>query len=530
MNRLSDSEPTWWQAGTVYQIYPRSFKDTSGNGVGDLAGITQKLTYLEWLGIDAVWLSPIYPSPMRDFGYDVSDYAGVDPLFGTLDDFNELIAEAHRRGIKIVLDFVPNHCSAEHPWFRESRASRDNPKRDWFTWRDAKPDGSAPNNWRSATALDTPGSAWAWDETTAQYYLASFSSYQPDLDWRNDAVREALMDALRFWLERGVDGFRIDMLDFLGKDAELRDEPPETEEAEDYLSAAKYHLNRPEMHDYIREMHRTVHAYPERVLVGETLYFIEPEQINAYYGDGQGLDLPFHFGLMFLPMEAGRLRAKVDAYDAAIGQNQPNYNLANHDRPRLSRHADRARLAAMLLLTLRGTPFMYYGDELNMPNVEVPPDRQQDPFIIHEIGTTRDAMRTPMQWSAEANAGFTDDEAEPWLPISTDYARINVESEQQDERSMLWLYKRLLELRRATPALNIGDYRSVDGVPDGVFAYVRGFEGTETLVVLNFSDAACEVALPEGRWHLALSTALDRQENVVERVVLRAFEGIILQP
>ena len=380
----------WWQKGTVYQIYPRSFKDTTGDGVGDLKGITEKLGYLEWLGVDAVWLSPIFPSPMRDFGYDVSDYKGVDPLFGTLEDFDDLIQEAHKRNLKVILDFVPNHSSDEHPWFVESRSSKDNPKRDWYIWHDAKADGSPPNNWRSVNGLETPGSIWTWDEGTQQFYLASFSPFQPDLNWRNREVREAMTDALRFWLERGADGFRIDMIDFLSKDAALRDEPPETTQAEDYFAAAKYQLNRPETHDYIQEMRRTVHGYPERVMIGEVLYFLTPQQLNAFYRNGNGLDLPFHFGLMFLPMEAEALRAKVDAYEAALGENWPNYNLANHDMPRLSRHGEGSRLAAMLLLTLRGTPFLYYGDELDMANVEVPANKQQDPFIIYEIGTTRD--------------------------------------------------------------------------------------------------------------------------------------------
>ena len=520
-------EQTWWQKGTVYQIYPRSFKDTTNNGVGDLKGITEKLEYLEWLGVDAVWLSPIYPSPNRDFGYDVSDYTGVDPLFGTLKDFDDLIREAHGRNIKIILDFVPNHSSDEHPWFVESRSSKNNPKRDWYTWRDAKADGSPPNNWRSVNGLDTPGSAWVWDEATAQYYLASFSPYQPELNWRNEEVKEAMMDALRFWLERGADGFRVDMLDFLGKDAEFRDEPPYTAQAEDYLAAAKYHLNQPETHDYILEMARTIHAYPERVLVGEILYYLEPEQINAYYGNGEGLDLPFYFGLMFLPLEADTLRAKIDAYDAALGDNQPNYNLANHDMPRLSRHKERSRLAAMLLLSLRGTPFLYYGDELNMANVDVPLEKQQDPFTVYQTGTTRDGVRTPMQWNAETYAGFS--EAEPWLPVAENYERVNVEVEKQDETSVLWLYKRLLELRRATPALNIG--RTLDDVPDDVFGYRREVEGSKALVLLNFSADAQEVTLPgQEVWCVVLSAELGRRGQAEQPLKLRPFEGVILQP
>ncbi len=274
-------------------------------------------------------------------------------------------------------------------------------------------------------------------------------------------------------------------------------------------------------------MNRAIHAYPECVLVGEILYYLEPEQINAYYGNGKGLDLPFYFGLMFLPMEADTLRAKIDAYDAAIGENHPNYNLANHDMPRLSRHGKAARLAAMLLLTLRGTPFLYYGDELNMANVAVPPEKQQDPFIVYQTGTTRDAMRTPMQWNAGEYAGFS--EAEPWLPIAEDYERVNVEAETQDERSMLWLYKRLLKVRRNTPALSIGSYQPLENIPENIFGYWREVEESKVLVLLNFSADAQEVTLPEN-WCVMLSTQLDRQGEVEKRLELRPFEGIILQP
>ena len=320
--------------------------------MGDLRGIAEKLLYLEWLGVDAVWLSPIYPSPMRDFGYDVTDYTDVDPLFGTLDDFDALIEEAHRRNLKIILDFVPNHSSDEHPWFTESRSSRDNPKCDWYIWADPKEDGSPPNNWLSVNGLETPGSIWHFDKTTRQYYLASFSSFQPDLNWANPEVREAMTDALTFWLARSVDSFRIDMIDFLGKDPELRGEPSETEQVEDYFAGTTRQLGRPETHDYIKEMRRAIHSYEGRVMIGEVLYYLTPEQINAFYGEGEGLDLPFYLGLMFLPMEAKALREKVDAYDVALGNNWPNYNLANYDMPCLSRHGERARLAAMLLLTL----------------------------------------------------------------------------------------------------------------------------------------------------------------------------------
>ena len=531
MAELDSHTPPWWQRGVVYQIYPRSFKDASGDGVGDLKGVTEKLAYLQWLGVDAVWISPIYPSPARDFGYDVTDFEGVDPLFGTLDDFDEMVREAHRLGIKVILDFLPNHSSDEHPWFQASRGSREDAKRDWYTWRDAQPDGSPPNNWRSLNDLETPGSAWVWDDGTQQYYLATFSPFQPELNWRNPEVRAAMLEVMRFWLERGVDGFRLDMLDFLGKDALLRDEPPETAAASDYPTAAKYHLNQPETHAYIREMRRVLENYPDRVLVGEVLYYLEPEQFAPYYGDdeaGKGLDLPFNFGLMFTPLEARALRAKVDAYDAALGENWPNYNLSNHDMPRLSRHGEAARLVAALLLTLRGTPFLYYGEELDMANVEVPPEKQQDSFVVYQTGLTRDAVRTPMQWDASTNAGFS--EAEPWLPVAKDYEVVNVAHEKQDETSVLWLYKRLLALRRTVPALAVGDYEALSEVPDACFAYRRETKSSKALVLLNFSAEACDLELPGGPWQVALSTRLDREGDADSRFHLRSFEGVVLTP
>jgi len=525
----------------VYEIYPRSYQDTTGNGVGDLEGIRRRLDHLAWLGVDALWIGPIFPSPMRDFGYDVTDYTGVDPLFGTLEDADALIASAHERGIRIVLDVVPNHTSDQHPWFVEARSSLDHPRRDWYVWGSPNDDGSPPNNWRGVDDLDTPGSAWRFDEATGQFYVASFSSFQPDLNWANPEVRRAMADALDFWLRRGVDGFRMDMIDFVGKDPQLRDEPPETAAADDYLAAARFQLHLPETLRHVRELHATVHAHPNRVLIGEVLYFLTPEQLERFYADGDGLDLPFHFGLMFLPMRAGPIRARVDAYEAGLSEeNWPNYNLANHDMPRLSRHGKKTRLAAMLLLTLRGTPFTYYGDEIGMPNVDVPPERRQDPFVVYQTGTSRDGSRTPMQWSADPNAGFS--ATEPWLPLSDDWTSVNVEAARADPTSTLWLHKRLIALRRQLPALHAGSYEPLDDVPEGCYAYWRrvegategdtqsGAEGDAVLVALNFAGEPVEIGMPAGieGW-IALSTGLDRDEPVQGRLALRPYEGVVVR-
>ena len=358
----------WWKRGVIYQIYPRSFQDTNGDGIGDLKGITARLDYLTWLGIDAIWISPIYPSPMADFGYDVSDYCNIDPLFGSLDDFDELVTSAHARGIKVILDFVPNHTSDRHPWFLESRSSRTNPKRDWYIWRDGKADGSPPNNWLSQFG----GPAWTFDAATGQYYLHSFLREQPDLNWRNPAVREAMYDVLRFWLERGVDGFRVDVIWLLIKDAALRDNPlnPNYRPTEPGIHRVLqlYSSDQPEIHDVIAEMRAIVDRYDERVLIGEI--YLPIEKLVAYYGkDLGGAHLPFNFQLIHAAWRAPVIAKLVTDYEGALpAGGWPNWVLGNHDQPRIAARVGeaQARVAAMLLLTLRGTPTMYYGDELGI--------------------------------------------------------------------------------------------------------------------------------------------------------------------
>jgi len=517
----------WWRSGVIYQIYPRSFRDASGDGVGDLAGIVERLDHLAWLGVDALWLSPFYPSPMEDFGYDVADFTGVDPVFGTLADVDRLVAAVHARGLRVLLDFVPNHTSRAHPWFVESRSSPDSPKRDWYIWRPAHPAGGPPNNWRRVTALAEPGSAWTWDERTGRYYLASFSPAQPDLDWRNPAVREAMRDALRFWLDRGVDGFRVDMLDFLGKDPEFRDEPPLAPGA-DYISTAVHHLNRPETLGYIREMRRVIHDRPGRVFIGELNYFLPLGRLAAYYGEGDLLDLPFNFRLTFLPFEAPAIREFVAAYEAALPPAAwPNYQLGNHDVPRVGRLASaRARLAALLLLTLRGTPVLYYGDEIGMANVEIPPDRRQDPWVV-ETGLNRDPARTPMQWDASANAGFCPPGVQPWLPVAPDARTVNVAVQCADPTSILALHHRLLRLRRELPALHAGAYEPLAGGPDDCFVYARRHAGRDVLVALNFAAETRRVSLPAAG-PILLSTHLDREGSEGSEIALRPHEGVVL--
>jgi alpha-glucosidase len=364
---------SWWQTGVIYQIYPRSFQDTSGDGIGDLRGITQRLSYLTELGVDAIWLSPIFPSPMADFGYDISDYTDIHPPFGTLDDFDALLAAAHSQGLKVILDLVPNHTSDRHPWFLESRASRRSRKRDWYIWKDPAANGGPPNNWLSVFG----GSAWEYDGATGQYYYHAFLAAQPDLNWRNPAVRSAIYEVMRFWFRRGVDGFRVDVLWHLIKDDEFRDNPPNADfrptDPPHHRLVPLYTADRPEVHDVIAEMRRVADEFSDRVLIGEI--YLPLERLVAYYGrDLAGMHLPFNFSLLSTSWHAPSIARLIAEYEAALpAGGWPNWVLGNHDRPRIASRVgpDQARIAAMLLLTLRGTPTIYYGDEIAMQDVAI---------------------------------------------------------------------------------------------------------------------------------------------------------------
>jgi alpha-glucosidase len=518
----------WWQTGVIYQVYPRSFQDSDGDGIGDLNGILQRLDYLEWLGIDAIWLSPIFPSPMADFGYDISDYTDIDAAFGSLADFDLLLDAAHRKRLKVILDFVPNHTSDQHPWFLDSRSSRASRKRDWYIWRDAAGDGGPPNNWLSVFE----GSAWAWDEATRQYYYHAFLKEQPDLNWQNPEVRKAMYNVLRFWLERGVDGFRVDVIWHLIKDAQFRDNPPNLGYRTGQQPYARldpvYTTDRPEVHEVIGEMRRLVDAYEDRVLIGEI--YLPVERLVTYYGiNRQGMHLPFNFQLLRCEWNARAILDLVRDYEAMLPEGGwPNWVLGNHDNHRIASRvgAAQARIAAMLLLTLRGTPTMYYGDEISMQDAVIPPELVQDPFEkrVPGIGVGRDPARTPMQWDASANAGFT--RGATWLPVADDHHEINVAVETEDPRSMLALYRCLIELRRQRPELSLGDWRALAADRD-VLAYARSCEGSRLLVALNLGPTPHRLALAEPG-HLLLSTHLDRgREAVSGHVELRGNEGLI---
>jgi alpha-glucosidase len=522
----------WWQKGVIYQVYPRSFQDSNGDGVGDLRGILARVDYFQRLGVDAVWLSPIYRSPMADFGYDISDYCDVDPLFGTLADFDELAAELHRRDMRIVLDFVPNHTSSEHPWFKESRRSRTNSKRDWYIWRDPAADGGPPNNWIS----NFGGPAWEFDETTGQYYYHAFLKEQPDLNWRNPDVQETMLDVLRFWLDRGVDGFRVDVIWHIVKDSEFRNNDPDPTYhpglSPHRQLLATYNTDRPEVHDIIGRMRAVLDEYGERMMVGEV--YLPMERLVTYYGaQGSGVHLPFNFQLIELPWHARTIAEAIDNYESVLPPyGWPNWVLGNHDNPRIATRigAAQARVAAIMLLTLRGTPTLYYGDELGMNNVPIPPDRVRDPYEkrVPGLGLGRDPCRSPMQWTSDRYAGFS--QAEPWLPLGEDYVTRNVEAHREDSKSMLALNERLLSLRRAEPALNIGAYASVPA-QGNLLAYRRQEGNDRFLVALNLGS---EAILFDGPGPLGgkivLSTHIDREGDAVEgRLELRGDEGVIIR-
>ncbi|MFL5382428.1 MAG: alpha-amylase family glycosyl hydrolase [Longimicrobiaceae bacterium] len=521
----------WWRRGVVYQVYPRSFLDTDGDGVGDLPGIAAKLGHLRALGVDAVWISPFYPSPMHDFGYDVTDHRGVDPLFGTLDDFDRLLAKAHALGIRVILDYVPNHTSDLHPWFAESRASRENPKRDWYVWRDPAPGGGPPNNWLSTFG----GSAWTLDEATGQHYLHTYLREQPDLNWRNPAVEAEMLAVMRFWLDRGVDGLRVDAVQNVIKDERFRDNPPNPafRPGDDpFTRLLRVHSgDRPEVHEVIARMRRVVEEYDgDRVLIGEVYNTVE--RVVAYYGkDGAGCHFPYNFQLIVLPWKAREIDAAIRRYESLLPPGAwPNWVLGNHDRPRIASRVGRAqaRVAAMLLLTLRGTPTLYYGDEIGMTDVPVPPERVQDPWErnVPGMGLGRDPERTPMQWSAAPKAGFT--AGTPWLPVAADYRETNVETQRCDPESMLALHHRLIALRRAEPALSIGSWAPVDAEGD-VLAYLREHGGARFLVALNLGHEPASLAF-DGAGEVVLSTDVARKEDVVrDRVELRGDEGVVVR-
>ena len=509
----------------IYQIYPRSFADASGDGIGDLGGIIGRLDHLagadDSLGVDAIWLSPIYPSPLHDFGYDISDYTDVASEYGTLADLDRLIEACHARSLRLLLDLVPCHTSVDHPWFVESRSSRDSPKRDWYIWADGRPDGAPPSNWTTAFG----GSSWEWEESSGQYYLHSFYPEQPDLNWRNPDVADAMAEVMRFWFDRGVDGFRVDAIFAAIKDDRFRDNPPERRpsaipglggEGQDPL----WSMNRPEVHDVIRHLRRVADEFPGRALVGEA--YVPVEELAIYLGRGAGdeFHLAFDFELLLSPWRHLDLMLAIERAEALHPPGSwPTFALSNHDRPR---HAtrwgeERARAAALLLLMLRGVAVMYAGDEIGM--VDADPDKLPEPPFDR---AGRDACRTPMQWDASATGGFT--AGTPWLPI-VDAATRNVEAQRGDPGSLLGLYRALIAARKGSPALSRGEQRSLFGVAPDVLAWVRTAAEERVLVLVNLADAArkCDLRRANAASGQVLVATSGRSGRI-------ALEGLTLAP
>jgi len=546
--RAAKAGPPWWQRAVFYEIYPRSFQDSNGDGVGDLNGITARLDHLRDLGVDAIWVTPFYPSPQVDFGYDVSDYEDVDPQFGTLADFDRLVREAHRRGIKVIIDFVLNHTSDQHPFFVESRSSRTNPKRDWYVWRDPRPDGSRPNNWSSSFGPV----AWTLDEKTGQYYYHYFYPQQPELNWRNPAVERRMLETIRFWLRRGADGFRLDAVNYLYEDPGLRDNPvlPELRfgSTTEHEQEKKHNRDLPEVQDaMVRLRAFNDRINPESVLVGEA-YVPKWEELMRYYGPSDnGVHLPFNF---FLVMEPARTQLRAQVFRDVIAQSEralrgrwTTYVLSNHDIPR---HYDRlgdgthndeiAKLLAVMLLTLRGTPFLYYGEEIGMVTTEPKTvEEVRDPVgrRYWPLRKGRDGERTPMQWDAGRHAGFTT--GEPWLPVPPSARAKNVAAQRADPASLLNFYKRLIALRRRSPALLDGDYAAVGADPH-VYAYLRRAPGQTAVVALNMSAERRALALPPPprtgppAYAVALSSrpSPGHRRGVAGELSLAPFEAVIL--
>ena len=493
----------WWRGAVIYQIYPRSFADSNGDGIGDLPGITARLDHVASLGVDAIWLSPFFTSPMRDFGYDIADYRDVDPIFGTLADFDALLAKAHKLGLKIIIDQVYSHTSDRHAWFQESRSDRTNPKAGWYTWADAKPDGSPPNNWQSVFG----GPAWTWDARRRQYYLHNFLPEQPDLNVHNPDVQEALLDTARFWLDRGVDGFRLDAINFAMHDPQLRDNPPAPPggprtRSFDFQQHI-YNQSHEDIPLFLERLRRLTDSYGARFTVAEVGGANAAREMKSFTHGGRRLDSAYGFNFLYADaMTPALVRSTIAEWPGGPGEGWPSWAFSNHDAPRaVSRWAvgrdakAYAELMLLLLVALRGNVFLYYGDELGLPQGHVPFERLQDPEAISNWPLTlgRDGARTPMPWTADApNTGFSS--VEPWLPVDPAHIPLAVDAQERDPRSTLHLTRRLVALRKRLPELRTGAIRILDA-PEPLLAFERG---ERLLCVFNLGDAPVEWALPSG--------------------------------
>lgn len=522
---MADSKWQWWKDGIIYQIYPRSFQDSNNDGIGDLNGITSRLDYLRELGVDALWLSPIYPSPDRDFGYDVSDYFAIDPKYGTMQDFETMLREAHKRDLCIVMDLVLNHTSDQHPWFIESKKSKDNPYHDWYMWRDPKPDGSKPNNWEAMFG----GKGWEYDEALNQYYFHMFAPQQPDLNWRNPEVRKMMLDVFRFWLDKGVDGFRLDVFNEYYKQADFRDLP----------TRKGFHLRKfdrlehthdssqPEMYPLLRDIRKIVDSYPNRYVVGET-FLADSAHARTYIAPDK-LHAGFDYRYAHSQWSAASFGHAIQYWDALHGDEAwPNYFLNNHDTPRSTTRfkADtydrRTRLLAAMHLTVRGTPFLYYGEEIGMRDITVLPTELQDPVgkRYWPFNKGRDGCRSPMQWDSSPFAGFSG--GKPWLKIHPDYPKRNVAIQQEEPDSLFNFYRSLIALRREHTPLHQGSQELLPLFHTNVLAYKRTTKDEQCLVVLNFSKTPETYPLPvtdQGEWVVVFAGNTPDKSRIADGVV-----------
>jgi len=528
----------WWKDGVIYQIYPRSFADSNGDGIGDLPGIISKLDYLTELGVDAIWLSPIYPSPDIDFGYDVSNYVDISPQFGTLDDFDRLTSEAHRRGIRIVLDMVMNHTSDQHPWFLQSRSSRDNPYRDYYLWRDPRPGNKPPNNWQSVFGEE----GWVPDPATGQMYFHMFYREQPDVNWRNPAVRRERLDVYRFWLERGTDGFRLDVCNSFFKDADLRDNPTtpfglRAFERQRHI----YDIDQPEMIPLLNELRALLDSYPERYAVGET--FLASAEKAAQYCGPDKLHGTFNFELLERRWNPRSFIRAIQRWEQALSADTwPTWVLNNHDNRRsATRYGGgekdaRLKIAAALMLPPRGTPFLYYGEEIGMRDIRVPSRETQDRLgkKYWPIHPGRDGCRAPMQWNASSNAGFSSEGVKTWLPPHPNYLTRNVDAQRADPNSLWHFYRKLIAVRRDSVAGRAGMFIPLTCDTTFILGYLRQTTEETVLIALNFSSRRKRLVLggklASANWEMLLSSKRDSIEPLSGALVaLEPYEALLLR-
>jgi alpha-glucosidase len=492
----------WWRDGIIYQIYPRSFADSNDDGIGDLPGIISKLDYLHALGVDAIWLSPIYPSPDVDFGYDVADYCEIDPKFGTMQDFEALVKGANKRDIHIILDLVLNHTSDQHPWFLEAKKSKDNPYHDWYLWQDPKPNGDPPNNWASWFG----GPAWEFDPDLGQYYYHMFHKEQPDLNWRNPDVRAAMLDVFRFWLKKGVDGFRLDVFNAYFKDPEFKDNPSQFGIRAFDRQKHIYDISQPEMFPVLQEIRTIMDKRKDTYVVGET-FLADPQQTAQYCGDGK-LHAAFNFDFAQNRWHPKRFLQSALRWYQSLGDNAwPNNFLSNHDMRRaasrycLGEDDRRAKVALAMLLTIKGTPFMYYGEEIGLRDIPIRKlSEVKDPVgkTFWPLFNGRDGCRAPMQWNDQIHAGFSS--AETWLPVHANYPKRNVDQQITDPESLLIFCKHIIQVRKEEPALQRGDFIPLVNDPRHFLAFLRTYLDDQVLVVLNFSSRELIYDIPEGTW------------------------------